>query len=338
MINGIDKDVYYYVNQELDKLEEEFNIKILYAVETGSRGWGFANDDSDYDVRFYYIRPLEYYLSINKNRNVIDVHDLGHRNYKYDLDLSGWDIVKVLELHRKSNPSLREHMIHDMVYRGDCSFLQGLPDFDLTTLKHHYGSMTYNNYMKYIKGKRTDDFSPRVVKTYCYCIRQILAWLLIDEYNDVEAPINIDVLLSRFEDDEILAPQLLQDMRDCIDYYKSGCKLNRLTERAIMNLSTWIDTYLQVIKTQQGKSRELPDMEIYNQRFRDILVQTMPYGRKSDYWDRCHNCEYDNSFPSCTWCDKGYYDGLDSFILKEHYCEDFEPKKIYKFTKIKIGL
>ena len=58
MINGIDKDVYHYVNQELNKIEKEFDIHILYAVESGSRGWGFANEDSDYDVRFYYIRPL----------------------------------------------------------------------------------------------------------------------------------------------------------------------------------------------------------------------------------------------------------------------------------------
>lgn len=275
MINGIDENVYQYVNEELDKLEKEFNIKILYAVETGSRGWGFANESSDYDVRFYYIRPLDDYLSIDRKRDVIDMHDLGRRDYKYDLDLSGWDITKVLYLHRKSNPSLREHIIHDMVYRGDCHFLDGLPDFDLVTLKYHYGSMTYNNYMKYIKGKHTDDFSPRVVKTYCYCIRQILAWLLIDEYDDVHAPINIDVLLERFQDLEIdgmrLGDQLLQDMRDLVDYYKSDCKLNRLSERAIMNLSNWIHTFLQITKTTQGKKQELPDIEIYNTRFRQIL-------------------------------------------------------------------
>ena len=273
MINGIDEEVYNYVNQELDKLEEEFNIKILYAVETGSRGWGFANEDSDYDVRFYYVKQPKDYLTIEKQRDVIDIHDLGRRDYKYDLDLSGWDISKVLYLHRKSNPQLREHIIHNMVYRGDCKFLEGLPDFDLTTLKYHYGSMTYNNYTKYIKSKHTDDFSPRVVKTYCYCIRQILAWILIDEYNDVNAPINIDTILARFQDDDILAPQLLKDMRDCIDYYKSGCKLNQLTERAIMNLSTWIDAWLQVAKTQQGKARELPDIEIYNKRFREIILR-----------------------------------------------------------------
>ena len=273
MINGIEENVYYYVNNKLDKLEEEFNIKILYAVESGSRGWGFANENSDYDVRFYYIRPLYDYLSIDKKRDVIDINDLGRREYEYDLDFSGWDITKVLQLHRQSNPNLREHMLHDMVYRGNCDFLNDLPDFDINTLKHAYGSMTYNNYMKYIYNKHTDDFSPRVVKTYCYCIRQILAWILIDEYDDINAPINIDELFNRFEDLDIIGDGLLQDMRDLVDFYRSGCKSNKLSEEKILRLSKWIHTYLQVTKTVQGKKRELPDIEIYNIAFRKLLMK-----------------------------------------------------------------
>lgn len=273
MINGIDKNVYNYVNQELDKIETEFNIKILYAVESGSRGWGFSNENSDYDVRFIYVRPLNDYLSIENKRDVIDIHDLGDRDYKYDLDFSGWDITKTLLLHRKSNPALREYIIHDMVYRGNVDFLDGLPSFDLNTLKHAYGSMTYNNYMKYIKGAHTDDFSPRVVKTYCYCIRQILAWILIDEYDDVNAPINIDDLLERFKNDDntVIGEGLLKDMRDLIDFYKSGCKSNKLNEAQILRLSKFINIYLDIMRTAQGKKSSLPDIEIYNLRFRKIL-------------------------------------------------------------------
>lgn len=282
MINGIDEDVYYYVNNKLDELEEEFNIKILYAVESGSRGWGFANEDSDYDVRFYYVRPLYDYLSIDRKRDVIDIHDLGRRKYKYDLDLSGWDITKVLQLHRQSNPNLREHLLHNMVYRGNVDFLELLPDFDINTLKHAYGSMTYNNYMKYIKGAHTDDFSPRVVKTYCYCIRQILAWILIDKYNDVNAPINIDELFIRFENEDMVGDGLLQDMRDLVDFYRSGCKSNKLSEDKILRLSKWIHTYLEVTKTAQGKKRELPDIEIYNAVFRDIINAEYLESRRVD--------------------------------------------------------
>lgn len=270
-INNIDEEVYNYVNKELDKIEEEFNIKILYAVESGSRGWGFANEDSDYDVRFIYVRPINDYLSIENKRDVIDMHDLGQREYEIDLDMSGWDITKALSLHRKSNPALREYIIHDMVYRGNTDFFNDLPDFDINTLKHAYGSMTYNNYKKYIKGAHTDDFSHRVVKTYCYCIRQILAWILIDEYNEVDAPINIDILLERFKNEDIIGDGLLQDMYDLIDFYRNNCKSNKLSEAKILRLSKFIDIYLDIMKTAQGKKRELPNIEIYNIRFREII-------------------------------------------------------------------
>ena len=276
MINGIDDEVYAYVNHELDKIEEEFGVKVLYAVESGSRGWGFANEESDYDVRFIYIRPIEDYLSISRVRDVIDMHDLGRREYKYDMDFSGWDITKTLLLHRKSNPSLREHIVHKMVYRGDTDFLRGLPDFDLVTLKQAYGSMTYSNWKKYVKG---EDMTKTVTKRYCYCIRQILAWILIDEYNDPYAPINIDELFEIFEnkEDSPLAPQLLQDMHSIINYYRDNCSTNHLSERAIMNVSTWISTYLNIMRVHQGKPKELPDIKIYNQRFIELLYKENYY-------------------------------------------------------------
>ena len=274
MINGIDEDVYNYVNEVLDEIEKEFGVKILYAVESGSRGWGFANEDSDYDVRFIYVRPLEDYLSIVEIRDVIDMKDLGKREYKYDLDFSGWDVKKVLGLHRKSNSSLREHIVHKMVYRGDTHFLDGLPPFDPVRLKHSYGGMTYSNYKKYVSSKYTDDFSPRVIKTYCYCIRQILAWILIDEEGDVNAPINIDELLDRFSKKPYnIGDGILQDMRDLVEFYKSNCKNNAFNEKQKLRLDEFIKIWLDVMRVPQGHSRELYDIKIYNERFLRILLK-----------------------------------------------------------------
>lgn len=264
--------IFKYVNKILDDLEDEFNVEILYACESGSRSWGFANEDSDYDVRFYYKRPLEDYLSINNIRDVIDINDLGKRNYDYDLDLSGWDIKKVLFLHRKSNPNLREHIKSSIVYRGDCNFLKGLPLFHINTLKYHYGSMTYGNYMKYIHNTHTDVFNPRVIKTYCYCIRQILAWIHIDEFNDLNTPINIDELLQLSKQDNIIGEGLLNNMNDCIEYYRSNCSENQFNEEKLLNLNRWLRTYLEIIKTPQQKIQNLPDIEIYNKRFREIIL------------------------------------------------------------------
>ena len=63
-------DVYVrnIITNELKALEKKENIKILFAAESGSRAWGFESKDSDYDVRFVYIRPLEWYMSISKRK------------------------------------------------------------------------------------------------------------------------------------------------------------------------------------------------------------------------------------------------------------------------------
>ena len=77
---------------KLKEIEARENIRILHCVESGSRAWGFASPDSDYDVRFLYVRPLEYYLRLDKTRDVIE--------WQLDetLDINGWDLQKGLPL------------------------------------------------------------------------------------------------------------------------------------------------------------------------------------------------------------------------------------------------
>ena len=60
------------IEEQLKEIEEKENVKIIYCVESGSRAWGFASPDSDYDVRFIYVRNKEDYLKLNKNRDVIE--------------------------------------------------------------------------------------------------------------------------------------------------------------------------------------------------------------------------------------------------------------------------
>src|SRR5476649_739605 len=90
------------VLDELERIERERNVSVLYACESGSRAWGFASTDSDYDVRFIYLRAPEWYLSVEQKRDVIEEPISG------DLDISGWDLRKALGLLRKSNPPLLE--------------------------------------------------------------------------------------------------------------------------------------------------------------------------------------------------------------------------------------
>ena len=86
---------------ELSRIEREYSVSVLFAIESGSRAWGFASADSDWDVRFIYVRTLASYVTVRQTRDVIEEMLPG------DLDLAGWDLPKALLLFQKSNPSMR---------------------------------------------------------------------------------------------------------------------------------------------------------------------------------------------------------------------------------------
>ena len=102
--------------EELKKIEEQENVKIIMAIESGSRAWGFESPDSDYDVRFIYARRPEDYLKFEGIRDVIE--------WKLDdvLDINGWDIKKALQLLHKSNPTVFEWCASPIVYYDSDEF------------------------------------------------------------------------------------------------------------------------------------------------------------------------------------------------------------------------
>lgn len=84
---------------ELARLEQAEAVTVLYACESGSRAWGFESADSDYNVRFMYLRPTRWYLTIQHRRDVIEKPPQGH------LDISGWDVTKALPLLPEVQPA-----------------------------------------------------------------------------------------------------------------------------------------------------------------------------------------------------------------------------------------
>lgn len=216
----IDKNVFKYINKVLDELEDEFNIEILFAVESGSRAWGFSNKYSDYDIRFVYKKPLKEYLTIHPKREVINDHDLKGRVYDYPLDFEGWDIRKALALHYKDNPNLREWINSPIVYRGDGdAVFYGLPDFSKITLCNHYSSMAYNTAKKYLLGDAVND---KYIKKQLYVIRCILTLILINQY-DVYPPINIYDLLEHPSIKKDVPVEVIENIYILLSYYRNGC-------------------------------------------------------------------------------------------------------------------
>ena len=158
---------------KLKEIEKENNVRILLAVESGSRAWGFASPDSDYDVRFIYVRKASDYLKLEGMRDVIElpINDT--------LDINGWDITKALRLLYKSNPTLFEWLSSPIIYYKDeefCSKFYPLLSkyFSAKSGLYHYLSMAKSNYREFLQGDIVK------AKKYFYVLRPVLAcrWIL----------------------------------------------------------------------------------------------------------------------------------------------------------------
>jgi predicted nucleotidyltransferase len=160
------------INEQLQQIEHEENVCILHAIESGSRAWGFASPDSDYDVRFIYVRSVSDYLKLEASRDVIE--------WRQDetLDINGWDISKALKLLHNSNPTLFEWNNSPIVYKTTdywSSISEELSSFFLLKSGvYHYLSTAKSNYREHLKGEHVK------LKKYFYVIRPILAatWIL----------------------------------------------------------------------------------------------------------------------------------------------------------------
>lgn len=175
------------IRQELRTIEAEENVRILYACESGSRAWGFPSKDSDYDVRFLYIRRPEAYLSIFERRDVIE------RPINNMLDINGWDLKKGLNLFRKSNPPLLEWLESPIRYEEKYAVAESIralspQSFSPKSSIYHYLNMAKGNYRDYLQGSEVK------IKKYFYVLRPLLACAWIEKYNEVP-PLDFHVLI-----------------------------------------------------------------------------------------------------------------------------------------------
>lgn len=131
------------IEKALKDIAQQHNCTILFACESGSRAWGFASPDSDYDIRFIYVHPLEWYFRLEKQKDTIDAMLPG------DLDFSGWELRKALRLFATCNLPLNEWLGSPTIYHNQAQLQEQLFDlahyfFNPKKAMFHYLSMARN--------------------------------------------------------------------------------------------------------------------------------------------------------------------------------------------------
>lgn len=167
-------DIIKEIEQKLLEIEKNENVIVLHAVESGSRAWGFASPDSDYDVRFIYVRRKEDYLKLNESRDVIE--------WQLDevLDINGWDLKKVLKQFYRGNATLFEWSRSPIVYKTTELWKQIYDEvksyFSVKVAAYHYYGTAKSIYIQYLQEESVK------YKKYFYALRPLLAVKYIQEY------------------------------------------------------------------------------------------------------------------------------------------------------------
>ncbi|KHS95853.1 nucleotidyltransferase domain-containing protein [Pectobacterium brasiliense] len=186
----------------LQDVEERYQVKVLYACESGSRGWGFASPDSDYDVRFLYVHRPEWYLRVEQQRDVIELP------IDDELDVCGWEWRKALGLLKRANPTLIEWLDSPVVYQEDRETASALRAavptwFSPSKACWHYLSMARKNFRGYLQDETVR------LKKYFYVLRPLLAVRWIEAGKGMP-PMRFSQLLAGTVDDPYLLAEIHQ--------------------------------------------------------------------------------------------------------------------------------
>lgn len=237
------------IQEKIKEVEARENVKVILAVESGSRAWGFESPDSDYDVRFIYIRQKEDYLKLEGLRDVIE--------WQLDetLDINGWDIQKALKLLYKSNPTLFEWCNSPIIYHEthEANELRELLPKYFSDKKqlYHYWNMARTNYREYLKGDKVK------AKKYFYVLRPILAanWVLEHNSNPpmefeklVESQLRVDlkpIVYELLEKKKSVNELDLVDKIDILNQYIEE-NIDKLEEQAQLSLDKNDNTWEQL--------------------------------------------------------------------------------------------
>lgn len=246
-LHPIDPNIRAEILRKLDAVEAEHGVRVLYACESGSRGWGFASPDSDYDVRFLFVRPVQDYLRITPVRDVIE--EVPGPVF----DVNGWDLRKALGLLAKGNATLVEWLSSPVVYRQDEAFMGRLRAAAAMVHRpvrsfHHYFAMARGNFREYLQGEQVR------AKKYLYVLRPVLAAQWVLERGDAP-PMAFEALVEGMVGD----PAVRRDIDELLVLKRRSGEQEWLPARPV--LSAFIDRTMASLEQARPGEEAVP-MEV----------------------------------------------------------------------------
>lgn len=245
------------IAMKLEEIERREHVKILHAIESGSRAWGFASPDSDYDVRFVYVRDRDFYLKLEKTSDVID--------WELDevLDINGWDLTKVLRLMHKSNGTLFEWANSPIVYKTsnlwNSIYEKGLNYFSPKACMYHYYGTAKSNFLEFLQEDMVK------YKKYFYVIRPLLACKWIDKYG-TPAPVLFDDLKDALLDDDMrIEVDKLLELKMKMNESDKGPKMQIINDYIVGEL----EHYSDLLKEKESERKM--DWGLLNEAFVESL-------------------------------------------------------------------
>jgi len=257
----ISNDIHTEILKRLRKAEAEHGVRILFAVESGSRAWGFASPDSDFDVRFVYVHAPSWYQAVDleERRDVIEYPIVD------EIDLNGWDVRKALRLFWKSNPAFIEWIQSPIVYLEQDAFRQRAIDALPTIYRpekgiYHYRSMAKTNYRGYLQ-------APMIrLKKYFYVMRPLMAARWIDRTQSAP-PIEFAKLMTTLEGE----PGVIAAVNSLLEKKRMTAELG-LAE-SVPELNTFIETELDGhVEAAPEKPRSSGVVDLLNDIFHQSLA------------------------------------------------------------------
>ena len=251
----------------LNQIEKEYEVKVFYACDAGSRALGFASPDSDYDIRFIYIHKKDWYLSIDQEKDVIEIPKEDSLSTIVDpkLDVVGWELIKTLRLFRKSNPSLLEWLNSKYVYCNHAYLAEKLKSMQDNVISHkayinHHLNLVTRNVIDMQKKKEWRG------KVYLYILRSILSAKWLQKHRQIP-PVEFMQLLSILEN----AP-VKRELKDLLWKKQSG-EHNIIEQNLILNdfIEQEIKLLASYAKSVSQKSED-PTKEL-NELFRVTLKE-----------------------------------------------------------------